>query len=85
MSQKKVDAYKSQKANRDKLAKREKLEFIFESAVAILIAVVMVVWIGYSVYDKVTDTGEEETTIVTETVIDTTALDNYVSGLSTAE
>jgi hypothetical protein len=44
----------------------------------------MVVWIGYSVYDKVTDTGEEET-IVTETVIDTTALDNYVSGLSSAE
>jgi cell division protein FtsL len=84
MSQKKVDAYKSQKAKRDKLAKREKLEFIFESAVAILIAVVMVVWIGYSVYDKVTDTGEEET-IVTETVIDTTALDNYVSGLSSAE
>jgi cell division protein FtsL len=84
MSQKKVDAYKSQKAKRDKIAKKEKLELILEAAIGILIAVVMVVWIGYSVYDKVTETDETET-VVAETTINTSALDDYVSGLSATD
>ena len=40
---------------------------------------VAVCWIGYSVYGKVTE-GQE--TVPTETVMDTSALDSYLNGLS---
>ena len=79
MSQKKVDNYKVQKANRKNEQKKEKFYDILEKVVGILVCVALVAWIGYSVYDKVTEKDASE---VQQTVMDTSALDNYVSGIS---
>ena len=79
MSQKKVDAYKAEKANREKIMKKEKLIFTLEKLAALVLCIVAVCWIGYSVYGKVTE-GQED--VKTETVMDTSALDSYLNGLS---
>lgn len=79
MSQKKVDAYKVQKANRDKIIKREKRILMLEKLVGIVVCLAAVAWIGFSVYGKVTESQED---IVQETVIDTSALDDYQANLS---
>ena len=42
-------------------------------------SVAMVAWIGFSAYAKIT---AKEASVVKETVVDTSAIDNYVSGLS---
>ena len=55
MSQKKVDAYKVQKANRDKIIKREKRILMLEKLAGIVICLAAVAWIGFSVYGKVTE------------------------------
>ena len=79
MSQKKVDAYKAQKANREKIMKKEKMVLRLEKLVALAACIVAVCWIGYSVYGKVTE-GQENVQV--ETVMDTSALDSYLNGLS---
>lgn len=79
MSQKKVDAYKAEKANRDKIMKKEKLVLTLEKFAALVLCIVAVCWIGYSVYGKVT-AGQENVT--QETVMDTSALDSYLNGIS---
>ena len=81
MSQKKVDVYKEQKANRDKIMKKEKRILRLEKLIACVFCAVVVVWIGFSVYSKVNE-GKE--TVVLNTEMDTTALDNYLSEVSTA-
>ena len=43
------------------------------------ICVAMFAWIGFSAYAKIT---AKEASVVKETVVDTSAIDNYVSGLS---
>ena len=43
MSQKKVDAYKAEKANREKLMKKEKLVLRLEKLAALVVCVVAVV------------------------------------------
>ena len=68
MSQKKVDSYKAGKNNRSRAAKKEKLIDRLEILAWVAICVAMVAWIGFSA--------------VKETVVDTSAIDNYVSGLS---
>lgn len=78
MSQKKVDAYKAEKANREKIMKKEKLILTIEKLAALVLCIVAVCWIGYSVYGKVTE-GQED--VKTETVMDTSALDSYLNGL----
>ena len=79
MSQKKVDAYKVQKANRDKIIKREKRILMLEKLAGIVVCLAAVAWIGFSVYGKVTE-GQED--VVQETVIDTSALVDYQANLS---
>lgn len=79
MSQKKVDAYKAEKANREKIMKKEKLILTIEKLAALVLCIVAVCWIGYSVYGKVTEAQED---VKTETVMDTSALDSYLNGLS---
>ena len=69
MSQKKVDSYKAGKNNRSRAAKKEKLIDRLEILAWVAICVAMVAWIGFSAYAKIT-------------VVDTSAIDNYVSGLS---
>lgn len=85
MSQKKVDAYKAQKANRAKIAKKEKMQYMIETGIGAVIACVVVVWMGFSVYDKATSKPADENTVVTETVIDTTALDEYIADLNAVD
>ena len=80
MSQKKVDAYKSRKGQRSKADKKEKMLFGLEMFAWAFICVVIIGWIGYSAYVKVTGAKES---VVQNTVMDTTALDNYISNLST--
>lgn len=80
MSQKKVDAYKSKKLHRGKADKKEKVLFTLEMFAWAFICVVIIAWIGYSAYVKVTGTKEN---VVQNTVMDTGALDNYMSSLTT--
>ena len=80
MSQKKVDAYKARKGLHNKADRKEKVLFGLEMFAWAFICVVIVAWIGYSAYVKVTGAKEN---VVQNTVMDTTALDNYISNLST--
>ncbi|MDO4275320.1 MAG: hypothetical protein Q4D16_16740 [Eubacteriales bacterium] len=82
MSQKKVDAYKQEKANRDKIIKREKRILMLEKLAAVVVCIAAVCWIGFSVYTKVNE-GKE--VVTQETVMDTTALDDYLAGLTSEE
>lgn len=82
MSQEKVDRYKEQKAHRHEIYKKEKRMLALEKAAGILICAVVVVWIGYSVYGKVTAAQDAK---VVETVMDATAIDDYLAGLDTDE
>ena len=76
MSQKKVDNYRAGKYGRSKAARKERIIDKLEILAWIAICVAMVGWIGFSAYTKI------EASTVTETVMDTSAIDNYVSGLS---
>ena len=82
MSQKKVYAYKARKSTRGRADKKEKMMFTLEMFAWAFICVVVVAWIGYSAYVKVAGTKAE---IVQNTVLDTSALDNYISGIDTDE
>lgn len=82
MSQEKVDKYKKEKANREKLQKREKRTLFLEKLAIGAVALVMVGWIGYSAYGVLTreDPDEEKTVVTTE--MDTTAISDYLSQLA---
>ena len=82
MSQKKVDAYKHQKANRQQIIKREKRILMLEKLAALVICIAALVWVGYSVYGKVTANQEA---VVLDTAIDTTALEDYLNNLDVEE
>ena len=71
MSQKKVDAYKARKGLHNKTDRKEKVLFGLEMFAWAFICVVIVAWIGYSAYVKVTGAKEN---VVQNTVMDTTAL-----------
>ncbi len=82
MSQKKVEAYKARKSTRGRAKKKKKMMFTLEMFAWAFICVVVVAWIGYSAYVKVAGTKAE---VVQNTVLDTSALDNYISGIDTDE
>ena len=67
MSQKKVDAYKSRKGQRNKADRKEKVLFGLEMFAWVFICVVIVAWIGYSAYVKVTGAKAD---VVQNTVMD---------------
>ena len=82
MSQEKVDRYKEKKARRHEIYKKEKRTLALEKFAGILLCAVLVVWVGYSVYGKVTASQNSK---VHETVMDTGAIDDYLSDLNTDE
>lgn len=82
MSQEKVDRYKAKKARRREIYKKEKQILALEKLAGALICAALVVWVGYSVYGKVTDAQDAK---VHETVMDTAAIDDYLSELNTDE
>ena len=79
MSQKKVDLYKEQKANRAQIIRREKRILRLEKTIAALVCVVLVGWIGFSIYSTATSPSSDET--VVDTQLNVTALNDYISGL----
>lgn len=79
MSQKKVDNYRAGKVNRSKAARKEKLIDRLEILAWVVICVAMIGWIGYSAYAKI---EQKQESVVLETTMDTSALDNYVSGVT---
>ena len=76
MSQAKVDKYKEQKKNRDKIMKREKRERILAEVIVCAIVVVLIGWAGYSFYQN------HKPTVVNTYTVDGTALDDYMSELN---
>ena len=79
MSQKKVDNYRAGKLNRSKTSRKEKLIDRLEILAWVVICVAMIGWIGYSAYAKI---EQKQESVVLETTMDTSALDNYVSGVT---
>ena len=79
MSQKKVDEYKKKKANRSKIAKKEKRMLMLEKAAAIVVCLLSVAWVGYSAYGKVTENQETQTT---QTEMDVSAINDYTNELA---
>lgn len=72
MSQEKVNRYKEEKANRKEIMAKEKRKKTMMKICAGVIALALVGWLGYSVYDMATrpDTSAVE--------IDASAMDEYI-------
>ena len=75
MSQEKVDRYKEQKANRKQIMAREKREKFLVKLCAGLVALALVCWLGYSIYDRANQPDTSDVAITT------TAIDDYVNTL----
>ena len=76
MSQEKVDRYKEEKANRKQTMKKEKTCKMVRNTLFAVIAVVLVGWLGYSVYGIYED---KQPRSVAE--VDYTAVDEYMESL----
>lgn len=75
MSQEKVNRYKEEKANRKEIIAKEKKKKRISMICAGVIALALVGWLGYSVYDMATRPDTSDVTI------DSAALDEYLDGL----
>lgn len=82
MSQQKVDKYKKDKANRKQIMKKEKMEKAAWKAGSYVILLVLVGWIGVSVYGKFSEGREAQ---VQSYVVDTAAVDDYLVSLNSEE
>lgn len=81
MSQAKVDRYKEEKRNREKIMKKQKMEWMLTKVGLAVFGVAIVGWAGFSVYQNVTSTPK--TVTVTENyTVNTSSLDDYLNGLS---
>ena len=70
MSQKKVDQYKEFKKNREKIYAKEKRTQKLQAAIAIVLAVLVIGWFGYSIYNSATRPAVSEDGTVTATEVD---------------
>ena len=77
MSQEKVDRYKERKANRKKIHKKEKRKTFLYEAVAVLLCVAIIGYIGYSVYGLASSSSSD----VAYTTVNIDAITNYESTL----
>lgn len=78
MSQKKVDAYKEEKKNRQQIMKKEKMARRLEAILAALICVALIGWFSYAVIMHARSSAPVETVTTT---LDMGAVDEYVTGL----
>lgn len=78
MSQAKVDYNKQQKANRKKIVKKQKMQRAFGIAAGVLVAAVLVGWIGFSVYKNYEKKQAENPTQI---ALDSSALTDYLSNI----
>ncbi len=76
MSQEKVDKYKKEKANRKKTLARNKVKHVIGVCFGWVVLALVVGWAGYSGYNYYEDKKPAETYHC-----DTTAIDDYLSGL----
>lgn len=81
MSVEKVNRYKAEREARNKELKKEKLEQMIAKIVVIVIAIALVVWIGFSVFQKISekDAGTDGTTV------NVNALDEYINSFEVIE
>lgn len=84
MSQAKVDRYKEEKRNREKIIKKQKREWMLTKLGMSLVGLALVVWAGVSVYNGFNTPDTASTTKPTYTV-NTSALDDFISDLSIEE
>ncbi|MDO4321075.1 MAG: hypothetical protein Q4C61_00975 [Lachnospiraceae bacterium] len=84
MSQAKVDRYKEEKRNRAKIIKKEKRQWMATKAGLSLVALVLVVWAGVSVYNGINAPDSSQIEKPTYTV-DTSAVDDFLSDMSVEE
>ncbi len=84
MSQAKVDRYKEEKRNRAQIIKKQKREWMAVKAGMSLVALVMVAWVGFSVYSAL---NPEDTTVTEKPTytVDTTAIDDFMETLDLEE
>lgn len=78
MSQAKVDKYKQEKANRQKIMKKEKRMHVLEMSAIALVCVLLAGWVCFSIYDKTTDSEGSKETVV----FDAGSVQDYLTGLS---
>lgn len=81
MSQKKVDQYKKEKANRQQIMKRERMKARIGVTVAALVLIALVGWFGVSVYQNVKATSDAGKPVKT-TVLDTSDIDTYMNDIA---
>lgn len=78
MSQVKVDRYKQEKANRDKILKKQKRNKMLTKLATLVVCLVVVGWVGFSAFNKF------YTPPVKTYEVDSTALDDYMKDLNTS-
>lgn len=83
MSQAKVDRYKEEKKNRAKIIKKEKQRLMAMKAGVSVVAIALVAWVGVSIYSGLQP--EEPAAERPSYTINTSALDDYVAGLSSED
>lgn len=79
MSQAKVDRYKEEKKNREKLMKKQKREAMLLKLAGTVAAIALVGWIGFSVYQNV------QSDVTNTYEVKTDALDDYLNGLNASD
>ncbi|MCI8714140.1 MAG: hypothetical protein HFH23_18320 [Ruminococcus sp.] len=77
MSQKKVDQYKKEKANRKQTMRKERVMGVVRTCAVTVVALALVGWLGFSAYDSYMSNQERPTV-----EINYDAVTNYMSGLS---
>ncbi len=80
MSQAKVDRYKEEKKNRKQIIKKEKRKRILERTIGVVVVVAIACWIGFSGYSYY-----QEKKPIAKTELSTTALSDYLSGLTATD
>ena len=83
MSQEKVDRYKKDKANRQKIMKKEKIIRRLEIGIAAVVLIGLISWFGVAVYQNSVAVAEDNAPTVS-TSLDVTAIDDYLTEINTA-
>lgn len=64
MSQAKVDKYKEEKLNRQKIMKKEKRMHHLEMSAFAIVGVLVIGWIGFSIYGKAVESSGTKDAVV---------------------
>lgn len=81
MSVEKVNKYKAEKEARLKTAKKENTKKLIAKILVVVVALALVVWIGFSVYQKINKDSEG----TTGTTVNLNALEDYIEGFEVIE